>query len=307
QGDKGDKAVNWKGAYNNSTNYIIDDAVSYNGSSYICKLATTGNLPTNSTYWDLLAQKGTDGVGAGDMVKLVYDTNNNGVVDNSEKLNGQSASFYAPETTTTIGTLINSATAKNTPIDADQVGLMDSVASNIFKKLSWANIKATLKTYFDTLYTTNGGAILQVNSVTKTDIQTISTYNTWIDIIGLSVSITPSSISSKILIMFSVNGSVTYDASLRIVRDSTPVGVGDAAGAKMRCTTEFPCYMNTAGAMVVSSITYLDTPATISAITYKIQAYATSQPAYVNRSATDIEGTHNSRGISTVTLMEIAG
>ena len=56
------------------------------------------------------------------------------------------------ETTTTIGSLINSATEKTTPVDADMVGLMDSAASNILKKLSWLNIKATLKTYFDTLY-----------------------------------------------------------------------------------------------------------------------------------------------------------
>lgn len=56
------------------------------------------------------------------------------------------------ETTTTAGALINGATSKATPVDADYVGLMDSAASNILKKLSWANIKATLKTYFDTLY-----------------------------------------------------------------------------------------------------------------------------------------------------------
>ena len=56
------------------------------------------------------------------------------------------------ETTTTTGALINGATAKTTPVDADFVGLMDSAASNILKKLSWANIKATLKAYFDTLY-----------------------------------------------------------------------------------------------------------------------------------------------------------
>ncbi|HZF99527.1 MAG TPA: hypothetical protein VEY71_00920, partial [Chitinophagales bacterium] len=55
------------------------------------------------------------------------------------------------ETATTTGTLINTATDKATPVDADYVGLMDSAASNILKKLSWANIKATLKAYFDTL------------------------------------------------------------------------------------------------------------------------------------------------------------
>lgn len=54
------------------------------------------------------------------------------------------------------GALINSATSKTTPVDADYVGLMDSAASNVLKKLSWANIKATLKTYFDTLYYGSG-------------------------------------------------------------------------------------------------------------------------------------------------------
>lgn len=56
------------------------------------------------------------------------------------------------ETTTSAGGLINSASAKSTPVDADMIGLMDSAAGNILKKLSWLNIKATLKTYFDTLY-----------------------------------------------------------------------------------------------------------------------------------------------------------
>lgn len=53
-----------------------------------------------------------------------------------------------------ISAAINSATAKTTPVDADTVGLVDSAASNVLKKLSWANIKATLKTYFDSVTTT---------------------------------------------------------------------------------------------------------------------------------------------------------
>lgn len=50
------------------------------------------------------------------------------------------------------GTTINAATAKTTPVDADTMPLIDSAASNALKKVTWANIKATLKTYFDTLY-----------------------------------------------------------------------------------------------------------------------------------------------------------
>ena len=51
-----------------------------------------------------------------------------------------------------VATQITAATAKTTPVDADNVGITDSAASYVLKKLSWASIKATLETYFDTLY-----------------------------------------------------------------------------------------------------------------------------------------------------------
>jgi hypothetical protein len=47
---------------------------------------------------------------------------------------------------------INGLVEKTNPINADMIQIMDSGAGNILKKLSWINIKATLKTYFDTLY-----------------------------------------------------------------------------------------------------------------------------------------------------------
>ena len=50
----------WQGAYAGATAYVKDDVVSYNGSSYVCILASTGNLPTNTTYWNVMAQGGTD-------------------------------------------------------------------------------------------------------------------------------------------------------------------------------------------------------------------------------------------------------
>jgi len=58
------------------------------------------------------------------------------------------------------------ATAKATPVDADQLPLVDSAASNVLKKLTWVNVKATLKTYFDTLYTNNTGTVTSVAAIT---------------------------------------------------------------------------------------------------------------------------------------------
>lgn len=56
------------------------------------------------------------------------------------------------ETVATIGSLIDGATAKTTPVNADTIAISDSAASGILKKLSFTNLKTFLKTYFDTLY-----------------------------------------------------------------------------------------------------------------------------------------------------------
>ena len=57
----GNIKFNWKGTYNAGTAYAVDDVVSYNGSSYVCILASTNNLPTNTTYWNVMSEAGTDG------------------------------------------------------------------------------------------------------------------------------------------------------------------------------------------------------------------------------------------------------
>ena len=52
---------NWKGAYNNSTAYVVDDVVSSGGSSYVCILASQGNAVSNGTYWNQMSSAGTNG------------------------------------------------------------------------------------------------------------------------------------------------------------------------------------------------------------------------------------------------------
>ena len=60
----------WKGTYAGGTAYVVDDVVEYNGSSYICILASTGNLPTNATYFEQMSAKGTDGTNGTDGTDL---------------------------------------------------------------------------------------------------------------------------------------------------------------------------------------------------------------------------------------------
>jgi hypothetical protein len=57
----------WKGTYSGATAYTIDDVVEYNGSSYICILASTGNLPTNATYFEQMSSAGTNGTNGTDL------------------------------------------------------------------------------------------------------------------------------------------------------------------------------------------------------------------------------------------------
>jgi len=67
------------------------------------------------------------------------------------KLQGVAASADVTGTTN-VGTAINAVSAKTPIVDADTVPLSDSASSYAMKKITWANVKATLKTYFDTIY-----------------------------------------------------------------------------------------------------------------------------------------------------------
>jgi hypothetical protein len=62
---------NWKGAYNNSTQYQVDDVVSSGGSSYICILASQGNAVSNGTYWNQMSAAGTNGTNGTDLTSIL--------------------------------------------------------------------------------------------------------------------------------------------------------------------------------------------------------------------------------------------
>lgn len=152
------------------------------------------------------------------------------------------------------------------------------------------------------------GAVLQVAQTVKTDTWS-STASSWADVTGLSATITPTSASSKIMVIvdmaFSMSDINNLNASWKILRNSTDIGIG--AGGTYNVTGGFNMYLSAGNIPMVlgNSKHYLDSPSTTSATTYKIQMQKAdaSGTMYVNRRGnSDTEY----RAISVVTLMEIA-
>jgi hypothetical protein len=147
--------------------------------------------------------------------------------------------------------------------------------------------------------------VLQTVSTAKTD--TFSTSSaTMTDVTGLSVSITPSSADSKVLVlvqMYASGTAATTNFFGNLLRDSTAIDLGATAGSRSSVTffTEASTALNCVSAV------FLDSPATTSATTYKIQARTQgSGTVYINRRETDDDNATRPRTASTITVMEIS-
>jgi len=172
------------------------------------------------------------------------------------------------------------------------------------------NSGTVLTSASDLVGVTGVGKVLQVVSVTKSD--TFSTTSgSMVDITGLSASITPSSSGSKILITGGVcwgsSDTVPYLMAMQLVRNSTPICIADAAGSRGRFTIGAQGIYSTDNT-VYAPLNFLDSPATTSATTYKLQGQSEGgRTLWINRGAeTDGDSSITGRFVSTITIMEIA-
>jgi hypothetical protein len=152
-----------------------------------------------------------------------------------------------------------------------------------------------------------GGKVLQVIQTVKSD--TFShTGTTYTDVTGLSASITPSSASNKILVMVDLMGAGGLDTNhifARLLRDSTVIYAGDTAGS--RTLGFYTGIVSNNSSCEFGSGTYLDSPSTTSATTYKIQIRVNDgSTLYMNRTYADADNASHLRGVSQITLMEIS-
>jgi len=159
----------------------------------------------------------------------------------------------------------------------------------------------------------SAGKVLQVLQAVKSDAFS-TTSTSLVDVSGLSVSITPSSTSSKILVHVDLLVSASYFIGhAQLVRNSTLIYRADSAGNRPIDSITFAQNPSNDGIMQRSSIMYLDSPSTTSATTYKVQASTRKDGAgsgvfYINRTTQDRDTTgYDARGVSSITVMEIAG
>jgi hypothetical protein len=159
------------------------------------------------------------------------------------------------------------------------------------------------------------GKILQVVSTAKTDTWsgtvTGSAFSS--NITGLEVTITPTSATSKVLIICLLHATHNNygQANYRLVRNGTAVGVADAAGTRPQLTSGLQPADTTAGTatpVMNMGAHYLDSPASTSALTYGVQLYGINPTAtmYVNRTQNDGDSPSRGRYVSTITVMEVS-
>ena len=151
----------------------------------------------------------------------------------------------------------------------------------------------------------SGGIIQVVHTKRTTSLTTSGT--TFVDF--MTASITPTRSDSKILISFGLyagtNGDINHPYA-SIFRDSTEIGSATDTGSR---TGASAVYNTLTQQQIFGGNQHLDSPATTSAITYRIKVKSSNgQIAYFGRSARDTNLTaYDGRTSSFLTLMEVSG
>ena len=136
----------------------------------------------------------------------------------------------------------------------------------------------------------SGGVIQVVQGNYTSSMTTTST--SFVDT-GITATITPKFATSNILVIVNLSGGATSAVAYKLLRGSTGLSVSTLGSA---LNGSFGAFLSNANLVAASGFNYIDSPATTSATTYKIQIKATSGTVFWNLKS----------GNSTITLMEIA-
>ena len=198
---------------------------------------------------------------------------------------------------------------------ANLTGSLPAISAANLTNIPAANLTGTLPAISGANLTgISGGKILQVVQSVKTNTQSFSTgsstlADSYFDISGLSVSITPAS-GTKCFVSYTVNvgGQSGYGQGLALFRDSTQIYLGNADGSTIRLSN----FDYTVDNKKIDTMAgqFLDTHGAngSTAVTYKLQMYVASPgwTSRVNRSQTTSSDRYYGRCASSITVMEVA-
>lgn len=190
-------------------------------------------------------------------------------------------------------------------------------ANVTFAKLTDVIDDDTMNAATDTTLATSESIKAYVDKLKPNVVQAIKTdtftesnpNNVWIDIPDLSVSITPKFSNSKMLAQAMVSSSTNngnFGVYFKLVRDTTDIGIGDAAGNRTRCS--FTGGNSGPYSAFSNGIDFLDTPSLVAGtpVTYKVQCTGEgTNDVYINRSNTNTDANEIPRPISTLTVTEV--
>jgi hypothetical protein len=156
-----------------------------------------------------------------------------------------------------------------------------------------------------------GSGVLQVVSTNLTSVFSTSSA-TYTTVTGLTASITPSSTSSKILVLAQLSIGGQSSSSMghwKVTRGGTDIYVGDADGNKVQNVFGGILGSNLQELLISNSIMTLDSPSSTSSLTYQVEARrgVSATNVFLNRTALDFNDNNTGRGASSITLMEVAG
>ena len=309
---------NWKGAFNNSTAYAVDDVVSSGGNSYVCIQASQGNAVGNATaYWNIMSTKGTNGTNGTDLSSLL-STRGDLVFKNASALArlakgtagqvlGQGANDPAwvngsSSTLTTQGDILyrdGSGLQRLAKGTANKVLAMNSAAN----APEWQTVAA-------------GGKILQIVSTSDATTYTGTPGQSFIEpLTSLRAAITPSATNSKIFIILTLpqaggdngnvaSGQLSFDTAGGSSNVIVPPNSSQAVDSEY---AHFPLAL-TPNSYTAASTSYsvLHSPSTTSALTYKFRAKTenNSGALTINRTARN-SALYDPTSVATITAMEI--
>ena len=176
------------------------------------------------------------------------------------------------------------------PADTDEFLVSDA---GTLKRIDYSLIKG-------------GGKIGQVLTVQNTAVESSSS-TSMATIADLSIDITPTATSSKILVVSSLQISrLPNHVQLQLMRDTTAISIGDADGSRAR--TSFQTYeggSDQSYGCFPHGHTWLDSPSSTSALTYSWQWRVNGNTVYLNRSEDNTDSSNYSRTASSITVMEV--